>query len=402
MKSVLLFSILVLNFLSGFSQQAEPGYVLLVSFDGFRHDYVEKYDAKNFKDFIENGSAAKSLIPGFPSKTFPNHYSIVTGLYPGNHGLVANSFYDSIKNTTYKIGKRELVEDPFYYGGTPLWQLTQQNGYPAASYFWVGSEAPIQGSFPNYYFTYDGSVSNKKRIRQVIKWFELPEKERPHFISLYFSMVDSEGHRSGPNSKSLASTVKKADKLVGFLMKKLQKIDLPVDVMITSDHGMKEIKTRTHSIDPEPILETIPNKATVVSGQIITQIYLPETEIDEIYTEIKSLETHFKVYKKGEMPKKWHYNENYRIGDLVILAEPGYIFNNRNLSEIVGVHGYDPFESEEMHGIFYAQGPHIQQAKSIESIENVNIYPLITKILGFENPHIDGEFSNSKAFYKAE
>ncbi|WP_417886106.1 ectonucleotide pyrophosphatase/phosphodiesterase [Zunongwangia sp.] len=401
MKRFLFLTILFLQFFQGFSQQSEPGYLLLVSFDGFRHDYVEKYDAKNFKEFIKEGSAAKSLIPGFPSKTFPNHYSIVTGLYPGNHGLVANAFYDSIKNTTYRINKRELVEDPFYYGGTPLWQLTQQNNYKSASYFWVGSEAPIQGSFPDYYLKYDGSVPNKKRIRKVIKWFQLPEKERPHFVSLYFSMVDSEGHRSGPNSKALASKVKEADRLVGFLMKKLKKLDVPVDVIITSDHGMKEIKTKTHSIDLEPVLKTIPKTATVVPG-IITQIYLPENKIEETYSTLKSLETHFKVYKKGQMPKKWHYNNNYRIGDVVVLADPGYIFNDRDIAETIGVHGYDPFESEDMHGILYAKGPHIQQGKLIESIENVNIYPLITKILGFENPKIDGNFSNIEEFYKAE
>ncbi|WBL26835.1 alkaline phosphatase family protein [Zunongwangia sp. HGR-M22] len=402
MKSVLIFGILILNFLSGFGQQAEPGYVLLVSFDGFRHDYVEKYDAKNLKEFIKKGAAAESLIPGFPSKTFPNHYSIVTGLYPGNHGLVANSFYDSIKNTTYKIGKRELVEDPFYYRGTPLWQLTQQNGYKAASYFWVGSEAPIKGSFPDYYFTYDGKVPNKKRIRQVVKWLELPEQERPHFISLYFSLVDSEGHHSGPNSKALARKVKEADKLVGFLMNKLEEIDLPVDVIITSDHGMKEVKPKTNSVDPQHLLKLIPEEATVVPGQIITQIYLPKIKIQVTYSKLKRLESHFKVYKKGEMPKIWHYDDHYRIGDLVILTDPGFIFNNRNLVKTGGVHGYDPSKSKEMHGILYAQGPHITKGIKTESLENVNIYPLITKILGFENPEIDGEFENIKDFYKSE
>ena len=173
------------------SEKHEPAYVLMISFDGFRHDYVEKYDAPHFKAFIEKGAKAEALTPSFPSKTFPNHYSLVTGMYPGNHGLVDNSFYDEELDVVYRASKRELVENPAFYGGLPLWQLTQQNGMKSASYFWVGSEAPVAGSFPDYYYIYDGSVSNEARIDEVVRWLNLPEEDRPHFISLYFSLVDS-------------------------------------------------------------------------------------------------------------------------------------------------------------------------------------------------------------------
>ncbi|HSI68953.1 MAG TPA: ectonucleotide pyrophosphatase/phosphodiesterase, partial [Gillisia sp.] len=309
--------------------KTEKSYVLLVSFDGFRHDYVEKYDAENFKKFIAEGSAAKSLIPSFPSKTFPNHYSIVTGMYPGNHGLVGNIFYDSIRNTTYSIGNREVVEDPFYYGGTPLWQLTQENGYKSASYFWVGSEAPVKGSYPDYYYRYNEEIPNKERIEQVMKWLELPEQERPRFISLYFSLVDSEGHATGPDSGELALSVKEADFLIGDLMEKLKEVDLPVDVIITSDHGMKQVEVKS-SIDPDPILKEVPSEANIIRDQIISHVYLPKELVESTYKILKTKEANFRVYKKEEMPENLHYNYNYRIGDILLLADPGYIFNNKS------------------------------------------------------------------------
>lgn len=380
-------------------EKTEKSHVLLVSFDGFRHDYVEKYDAENFQKFIAEGTAAKSLIPSFPSKTFPNHYSIVTGMYPGNHGLVGNIFYDSIRNTTYSIGNREVVEDPFYYSGTPLWQLTQENGFKSASYFWVGSEAPVKSSYPDYYYRYNEEIPNKERIEQVMKWLELPEEGRPRFISLYFSLVDSEGHATGPNSNELALSVKEADFLLGYLMEELEKVELPVDVIITSDHGMKEVNVK-NSIDPEPIFKLTPSEAKIISDQIISQVYLPKELVERTYKTLKTKEDHFKVYKKGEMPENWHYNNNYRIGDILLLADPGYIFNNKSFSGSRGVHGYDPFTTPEMHGILYARGPSINKGVLTGAIENINIYPLITKILGFENPEIDGSFSNIKEFYK--
>jgi predicted AlkP superfamily pyrophosphatase or phosphodiesterase len=207
--------VLLIVLSSQFAKAQDKTQVLLISFDGFRHDYVERFEAPNFKAFIAQGTAAKSLVPSFPSKTFPNHYSIITGLYPGHHGLISNSFYDSKRNEKYSIRNRKVVEDPYYYGGTPLWQLTQENGHKAASFFWVGSEAPIKGSFPDFYKIYDGSVSNYARVDSVISWMGLPALERPLFTSLYFDLVDTQCHRFGPNSQELREAVLEADTILG-------------------------------------------------------------------------------------------------------------------------------------------------------------------------------------------
>ncbi|AWW00372.1 alkaline phosphatase family protein [Arcticibacterium luteifluviistationis] len=392
--------ILTLLLMSSVGYSQEKNYVLLVSFDGFRHDYVEKYDATNFKKFISKGTASEGLIPSFPSKTFPNHYSIITGLYPGNHGLVANTFYDPKRKANYRISNRPLVEDPYYYGGTPLWQLSREEGYKAASYFWVGSEAPIKGHFPDYYHIYEGSIKNNTRVDEVIKWLQLPEKDRPRFVSLYFSLVDSQGHRTGPNSKELEKAVNEADEVLGYLMNSLKKVNLPVNVIVVSDHGMKEVK-RDDSIDFNQLAEKIPPYATVVYDKILSMVFLPKGDINSIYDSLKKEENNFKVYKKGELPKKWHYNKHERIGDLVLVADPGFAFRKQpTKDEISGEHGYDPYTTIEMRGILYAQGPHINVGVTTEPIENVNIFPLITKILGYKNPKIDGRFRRIKKFYK--
>ena len=176
------FLVLFLSSYLSYGQQDSAPYVVLVSFDGFRYDYVQRFNLPHFKKFIREGSCAKGLIPSFPSKTFPNHYTLVTGLYPGNHGLVDNHFYDPEMRKQYSMKDRAVAVDPRYYGGTPLWQLAQQQGMRSASYFWVGSEVEIQHKLPDYYLKYDESVADASRVEQTIAWLQLPEKERPHFI----------------------------------------------------------------------------------------------------------------------------------------------------------------------------------------------------------------------------
>ncbi len=181
---IVLIGVLCVVAVSKASQQKEVPYVIMVSIDGFRHDYVEKFDAPHLKAFIKEGVAAEYMLPSFPSKTFPNHYSLVTGLYPGNHGLVDNNFYDPQTDLSYSTRNRKSVENPAFYGGLPLWQLVQKAGLKSASYFCVGSEAPVAGSFPDYYHIYDGKVPNEDRVEAALDWLALPDAERPHFITL--------------------------------------------------------------------------------------------------------------------------------------------------------------------------------------------------------------------------
>lgn len=406
-KYLILLSILIIGFVfckKCAAQTDNASYVILVSFDGFRHDYVENFDTPNFKAFINKGVAAKSLIPSFPSKTFPNHYSIVTGMYPGNHGLVDNSFFDPKRKTTYSMKNRVYVQDAYYYGGLPLWQLAQKNKMKTASFFWVGSEAPISGSYPDYYHIYDGSIPNEKRINTVKKWLELPSKDRPQLVTLYFSLVDSQGHTTGPNSKETEQVVLEADRLLGLLMKEVNSIPLNINVILTSDHGMYEMESKPETyIYSDDILEGIDvTSITYVSNSTHAHMFVAnQTLRNDVYSKIKTKEDNFKIYKKEETPERWHYRDSERIGDLLLVAKPGHIFTSKDnqlttsmTSEFWGVHGFDPYTTPEMGGIFYAKGPSIKEGLKIDSFENVNIYPIVCEILGIQPPdNIDGNLS---------
>jgi predicted AlkP superfamily pyrophosphatase or phosphodiesterase len=402
--------LLLFLFACGITAHGQPdnqAYVVLVSFDGFRHDYAEKYDLPNFKSFIKKGASADALIPAFPSKTFPNHYTLVTGLYPGSHGLVDNSFFDETMKARYTMSNRSLVENPLFYGGTPLWQLAQQQGLRAASCFWVGSEVPVMGEYPTYYYKYDHDYPNKRRIDRTIAWLRLPETERPQFISLYFSMVDTEGHNSGPNSEKLKLTVQQADALLEYLMTELSKIELPVNVILVSDHGMMELRREEKTwITLSKLFNTSDSTVEVVNNG--THAHLYTSRPDSLYTALKQQEENFKVYQKGKLPKQWHYHHQ-RVGDLLILANPGYQLQITGQSfgraqqspSVFGVHGFDPYTVKDMHGIFYAQGPNIKSGQRIPAFDNVHVYPLIAKILGIQTPRqIDGDIRVLEEIYQ--
>lgn len=392
-----IFFLLSLLIISCTPDKKEQQYVILISFDGFRYDYVSKFNTPNLDDFINHGAAAVALNPSFPSKTFPNHYSLVTGLYPAHHGLVDNNFYDPERQAIYQIKDREKVSDSYYYSGDPLWSYVRNYHIKSASFFWVGSEVKDSIKKPNYSIAYDGSIPNEERIDQVITWLKMPEDERPQFICVYFSMVDSYGHKFGPLSKENEQAVQTADSLVGKLMNQLETIDLPVNVIITADHGMKAIASKASNFIMLSDYISLENEAFVITNSgTHAQLYFPDSSlIDSVYNSLKKFENDFSVYRKGNFPSHWHYNEpNDRIGDLIISAPYGKNFITKELGEnstdSIGAHGYDP-TFQDMKTIFYANGPSIKAGITLDSFENIDIYPFVCKILDIPIPeNIDG------------
>lgn len=404
MKNVFLVNLLFTCFVSSAQDQAETPYVILVSFDGFRYDYAEREQLPHFLEMMEKGTSAASMIPSYPSKTFPNHYTLVTGLYPGNHGLVDNTFYDSARDATYAIRKREMVEDPFYYGGLPLWQLAQNNGLKSASFFWVGSEAPVAGRHPDYFKYYDDSFPDRERIRAVAEWLELPEDERPHFISLYFSVVDHVTHDFGPESPETTKTLHYADSLLGDLMDAVAATGLPVNIIVVSDHGMYPMKR-----DPARQLHlkemmTLPSEGLrIVNNETHIHLYCNDSLKNRLISELKENENNYSAYLREDTPETWHYRDHYRIGDIVIEAAPGYSFRDpMRHPHDYGSHGYDPYTTQQMHAIFYAMGPAIRQNNQVPSFRNIHVYPLIARILGLPVSNIDGSVSVLEGILKDE
>ncbi|MQY62801.1 MAG: alkaline phosphatase family protein, partial [Calditrichaeota bacterium] len=181
--------------------------VLLISLDGFRWDYLEKADTPNLDRLVSTGAKARALIPAFPTKTFPNHYTIITGLYPENHGIIANTMFDPAYGDTFMLSKRETVSDGRWYGGEPLWVTAEKQGRISATLFWPGSEAEIGGVRPTYWYQYDHDLPHADRINQILAWLDLPPDRRPIFITLYFPDTDDQGHRFGPDSQELATAI---------------------------------------------------------------------------------------------------------------------------------------------------------------------------------------------------
>ncbi|MBN8578696.1 MAG: alkaline phosphatase family protein [Cytophagales bacterium] len=407
MKRFLVLALLSVSFWA--TAQQKP-YVILVSFDGFRHDYVANFNPPNFKKFIKQGVRAEAIIPSFPSKTFPNHYSIVTGLNPGNHGLVDNTFYDRASNEFYGMRKKELVADPHYYGGVPLWELAKKNGLRSASFFWVGSEMSDPARRPDYYFPFDDKVDPRKRVQQVLDWLKLPVAERPHFITLYFSFPDHEGHDFGPNAVETKHAVLRADSLLGELMAGVNATRLPVNVMVVSDHGMKELPVEESTfIFVDELVDRKDKSVKLVNGGTQTHLYVDGQEKkDSLYAVLKRKEKNFIVLRKEDYPARWHYT-HYHVGDIMIIADEGFyiregtrerFLNSAKLGTKIGVHGYDPASVPDMYGIFYAQGPNIKKGAKVAAFQNIHVYPLIARILNLPLPAIDGSEEVLIGMYK--
>ncbi len=362
----------------------------MVSIDGFRHDYTEIYDAPNLRRFAEDGVRAESLIPSYPSVTFPNQYTLVTGMYPGNHGIIANDFIDRARGDRYNLRDPSAILDGSWYGGTPLWVAAEQQGMLSASYFWVGSEADIQGVRPTYLEKYDQSVPNRVRVEAVLDWLALPEASRPHMITLYFSLVDSAGHDSGIGSADLREAVRTIDSEIGFLVEGLEDLAFDVNVIIVSDHGMVDQ-------DPEKVIYLDDyvklRGARVVGFGPRSSIYVEDAErVAEIYDGLKTNQANYLVYRREEAPDRWH-NRNERLGDIFIEAALPWSISLRVLDIQFngGTHGYDPYMNEEMHAVFFARGPNLVESRVIPSFENIHVYPLVMEILGLEVPdNIDG------------
>src|SRR6267154_1041318 len=223
-------------------QQAKH-YVVLVSLDGFRYDYPRRYGASHLLQLeIKGASAPEGMYPAYPSLTFPNHISIVTGLYPEHHGIVANSFWDPEREQTYVFTKTQSNSNGSWYSGTPLWVLAEQQGMRSACLFWPGSEAEIQGKRPSYYLHFDDKLDDEKRVDQIVAWLKLPPELRPHFITLYYSNVDHAGHTYGPDAAETAEAVRHVDDMIRRLSEGIATLGLPVDLIVLSDHGMEATK----------------------------------------------------------------------------------------------------------------------------------------------------------------
>lgn len=369
-------------------------YVVLVSFDGFRHDYLTRFDTPSFDHVAHAGGSADALIPVYPSLTFPSHYSIATGLYPEHHGIVGNRFFDPGRGEAYYYRNTATVQDGTWYGGEPIWVTAETQGMVAAAMLFVGTEAAVGGVRPTFWTPYDARGSHRERVDQVVAWLSLPAQTRPHLITLYFSAVDGAGHDAGPASPAVEGAVRQVDTALGRLLDGLGKLPYgdQVSVVLVSDHGMGPI-------DPDLVTDLrqiadLRNTRVMVTGPGANLFV--EGDPDRARTVRDDINDGLRggrAYLRDEVPDALRYRADPRIGDVVVVAEPGAMIGLGGSSPPPGMHGWDP-RHPDMHGIFLAMGPEIEPGGRVGPVESVHIYPFLARLLHLTpHPDIDGTLS---------
>lgn len=377
----------------------EKPYLIFISTDGFRYDYAKKYHAENLLKLSKQGVSAKAMFPSFPSITFPNHWSLITGLYPSHHGLVDNFFYDYSRKEFYAMSKKENAEDGSWYGGVPLWSLAEKQGIVSASLQWVGSASEAGGARPTYYYHYHEKFTPEEKISKVVNWLNLPEDVRPHFISLYFPEVDAAGHHYGPESEETKNAVKLIDVAIGNLVEKVKELGLKnVNFIFVSDHGMIKVDKGNPLSIPEILLDK--DRFDIFNSQTLLRVVVKNpNEIKAVYHQLKATKTDdYKVILTKRFPRKLHYgtkDDKYnRIGQILLVPNAPKIFLEKGKSTSVGKHGYNPRITPEMKAVFYAWGDVFKNNLEISKFSNVNVYPLVAEILGLKiTEPIDGKAS---------
>lgn len=369
--------------------------LILLSIDGFAQHYLELYQPSTLLTMRKQGTSAKALIPVYPSKTFPNHVSIVTGKYPINHGIIHNDFYHRDIGEIYSLGDGK--KDTRWLTAKPIWHINEEQGNTSAIYFWPESESVINGKTPTFVEPYNHSVSNKERIDKIIHWLRLPNSQRPNFIAGYFSTVDSAGHDYGEHSKELTNSINELDKLLNDFMHTIAtEFNGNVNVIIISDHGMTKIN-KDHVIKWRDAI--VPNVKVAKSS---TQLYLYSDDQSALAKTkqnfIKRQRNHenagFSVYDFPNYPEHWHLNKMTKATpDIIIDAKPSYIFNANHIHIDPETHGYDPKGQQELEAIFVATGPAFEKNKIIEPFENIHLLPIMTRVLNLRDvENIDGNY----------
>ena len=370
--------------------------VILVSLDGFRFDYLNFTDTPGFDRIIENGVKADALVPVFPTKTFPNHYSQVTGLYPENHGIISNLMYDPEFEEVFTLSN-EGPKEGKWFGGEPIWVTAEKQGVKTATYFWPGSEAEIEGFRPSYYEEFDGSVPYTTRTNQVLNWLSMPSQSRPRLITLYFQATDPEGHRYGPDKELLTPSIQEVDREITRLLNGIENMDLEeiANVLVFSDHGMAQL-SRDSVIFLDDYISL--NDFSWLNISPITDIYPAEGKMDTIFNQLNNAHPKFEVYKKEDIPTELHIANHPRVPPMIGIVANGWsvttrdFFDNNPNAFTGGTHGYRP-EHPDMWGIFMAVGPDFIKGASVDSFESIHLYELICRLLAIEPAPNDGSLS---------
>lgn len=371
--------------------------LLLISIDGFRASYFELGQTPNLERLAGDGVRAQWMTPSYPSLTFPNHYTLVTGLRPDHHGVIHNSMSDAAIGK-FKVADREAVGDTRWWsGGEPIWIGAQKAGLRSATLFWPGSEAPIHGLRPNRWRPFDAKVDENARVDEVLGWLGEPASTRPHVATLYFDALDHEGHDHGPNSPEAREAMVRIDAAIGRLLDGLAARDQleHVNLIVVSDHGMAEV-VPGHRIAVEDMVT--PEQAVVTSvGQSIGIAPNPGFEA-QVERRLLGAHAQYDCWRKSELPARWHYGTHPRVPPIVCQMHEGWDaiegekLRGATQVQTRGSHGFDP-ALPSMRAIFLARGPAFKRGATIPAFDNVDVYPLLARLIGIRPAKNDGDIA---------
>lgn len=368
------------------AEQRTKPYLILISIDGFRWDYQDLYETPSMDRLSARGVRADALQPVFPTLTFPNHYSIATGLYPANHGIIANNFPGAESDDWYRYKRSDLVQQGRWYGGVPIWVAAERNGMVSAAFFFVGTEADIGGHRPSYWYPFDHKIPGSRRVEQVLKWLAMPDEARPHLITLYFEHVDDYSHHYGVGSKESIREIERVDDYLSDLMDGIDELPFAenVYIILLSDHGQSgyDVDAKVLVLDKFLNLEGI----SIVEGGSYAYLFFDKKDparAIRLRDDINRVWQHGRAWLAEETPESWHVIEPSRFPDIIVQPDPhfGVVSDNDHMHEITrGAHGWDP-SFRDMHGIFIAAGPRLPKGTRIGTISNLDVYPLMLEIL---------------------
>ena len=380
-----------------------PHRVVLISLDGFRWDYLQRRAARHLRELAVRGVRAERLVPSFPSKTFPNHYTLVTGLYPENHGIAANVMRDSVLGR-FATGNDPAVRDARWFRGEPIWVTAETQGVRTAAYFWPGSEAPVRGTYPHWYFPFNATTSRADRVEQVLGWLSMPDSTAPRLIAAYFADVDTDGHEYGPDSPQADSAIARVDSVVGAIMDGIALLGDTdrVDILVVSDHGMAGTSSeRTIALDDYVDLDSL----DVGDWNPVATIIPKPGRADYVFRALAGANPHLQVYRKGELPERLHYNTGEHVTPIVAIADEGWSVGTRaKLAEMkpgrsYGAHGYDN-TAESMGALFVAAGPDFRRGVTVPAFANVHVYALLAHLLQLRPAPTDGTFDSVRTLLR--
>ena len=362
--------------------------LVLVSIDGFRWDYLDWPQATNMRSIAAQGSRVTKLRTVYPSKTFPGHLSIATGLHPTQHGVIDNYFCRSDRTDCYSMGKGR--KDPSWLAGIPLWTLVEQQGGRASTFFWPESDAPFANKLPTDYRAFDGRVPHRERVQQVVDWLSLPADQRPDLVTLYFSVVDSASHTYGPTAPATLSAIVEVDRQIAVLWQAIESLNLregtDINLMLVSDHGMSEV-------DPNLFIDTNtlprPKGFKRVNGTTRVTYYQrdPDADIDALSGALDRLsQDRWRRLSSRDLAER-HFEHHPGVGDLIIETAPPRVFRRGGGrdADLRGMHGY-PATVEDMAAFLVAVGPDFQEGKVIPEAHQLDVYPVAATLLGLEVP----------------